>query len=49
MESGWSSILVVTAAQRKDGGEYYCAAVIADTNETVSSNSHTLEIRGIDL
>ena len=37
------------AAQRKDGGEYYCEAIFADTNETVSSKSHMLEIQGIEL
>lgn len=38
------STLIVTSAQRDDGGEYYCEAVFADSNET--SNRVTLQIQG---
>ena len=44
MNSQWSSKLLVTGAQREDGGEYYCEAIFANRSET--SNRHTLQIEG---
>ena len=40
----WSKTLEVSSAVREDGGEYYCEAVFADTNET--SNRHIVQIKG---
>ena len=42
--SPWSEILMVTFAERADGGEYYCVATFADTN--VTSNHYSLQING---
>jgi hypothetical protein len=44
MASAWSVTLSVTSAERGDGGEYYCEAAFADTNET--SNRYILQING---
>ena len=43
-ERPWSEMLMVTSAERADGGEYYCVAAFADDN--VTSNHYTLRING---
>ena len=44
MNSEWSTILV-TSAQREDGGEYWCEAVFTTTYER--SKRYTVQILGI--
>ena len=42
-----SSILLVTSAERQDGGEYYCQVFISGSVNPINSSRHIIQVKGI--